>query len=245
MRKTLFAGLAVVAAVGIAFGQNTGPNLQGGGESYNQGTGSATVSQTIKLTIPPRAALHLVGTEWTVNLNSPTPAADTYTLNPTTLPGVGCYLVPKTVTTPEQLIAYANASNPFKPIDNYPAIKDYNGDNKITDDEKGTLICLNKKRIQIFWNLGVAWKLDVAVTGLRTGRQDGIFGVSAEPFASANTYSPNYPFPDTTLVTGTGSSIPGGWVDYDIYEGFWFNGEERPTTTSPQLITVTFTLTNL
>jgi hypothetical protein len=262
-RFTLF-GVMVVAGLAMAqvtIQSNTitpstpssGPTLAGNGESYNQGTGSATVSQTIKLTIPPRAALHLTETRWELDLDQP-PMGNTSTLK-------GCFLIPKTYTGTGET-AFRNAlAREWKGVDNYPAIRDLNGDNKISDDEKGTLWCMNKKIIQKFCNGGGACQLDVKVFG--TNSSFGRFfildrAVRSVPACQGRSSTDNRVAEVTTVGMVTSSSPYGGnpsqpvevfctggatngWLDDEFFEAFWFDGSERPGTTE---LTLTYTLYN-
>lgn len=47
----------------------------------------------------------------------------------------------------------------FRPVNTYPAYNDFNNDGKLEDNEKGTLICLNRKVLQKFCNNreGASW----------------------------------------------------------------------------------------
>lgn len=73
--------------------------------------------------------------------------------------------MPKAVKTLSDLASYLGSGGVLRPIGAYPAAKDYDGDGKLEDDEKGTLICVNHKTLQKFSNDPEGWQLSVSVTG--------------------------------------------------------------------------------
>ncbi|WP_114311733.1 hypothetical protein [Thermus caldifontis] len=194
--------------------------LANGGEEWDVGEDQATVTERINLTIPQRVALHLTEDEWIVDLNNPVPGQG----------GEGCYLVPKGYQgTLEDAIADA-LDGDFRPIDTYPAIKDLNGDGKIDEGEKGTIICLNQKVLQKFCNNGDGCELDLKVTRTQGDPNYGQGGVvdKAPDFNSHYKFVQFNGFDDGTpleLLKVLGQRLP-GWLDDLIIEAFWFDGSE-------------------
>ncbi|MDM7325331.1 MAG: hypothetical protein P3W93_010225, partial [Thermus sp.] len=193
--------------------------LANSAEEWNVGDQQATVTERINLTIPQRVALHLTEDEWIVDLNSPVPGQN----------GEGCYLVPKGYSgSLENAIADALAGN-FPPIDTYPAIKDLNGNGKIDEGEKGTVICLNQKVLQKFCNNKEGCELDLKVTRTLGGPTYGQGGVvewapdlNHERFVRFNGLDDGTPI---ELLKVLGQRFP-GWLDDLIIEAFWFDGSE-------------------
>ena len=184
--------------------------------------------------------MHLTETKWRLNLAKPTPAASdySYSSNNPTPPGEGCYLVPKTVKSIGELQTYAENNGVFKPIDTYPAIKDFNKSGTIEDNEKGTIICVNHKRLQKFSN-HEGWQLLVDVTG--PIEKIGYFAMAdVLPFGSHSFFYTDHSV--TGMQMAAGESTTGGWLDDEIYEAFWFDGSEVAGNYS---VTVQFTLTSL
>ena len=118
---------------------------------------------------------------------------------------------------------------------------DYDGDGKLEDDEKGTLICVNHKTLQKFSNDPEGWQLSVSVTGTPASGF-GYFGladfISMMPMGGFVTNS----LPSGPHVVASGDGPTGGWLDDLIVEGFWFDGSELDGTYT---IDVTFTLAGL
>lgn len=245
MKKWLIAVLALALAVGYA--QVNFPDegdLDGNVEElYDDNHTQASVKEKVRVIIPPRYALHLTEDEWNLNLNNPTAAPGNYVFNPQNPqpPAEGCYLVPKTVKTLQGLIQYALGGGVFRPIGAYPAAKDYDGDGKLSDDEKGTLICINHKVLQKFSNDPDGWQLTVNVAG-SPASGFGYFGladfINQVPLGGFATNS--LPYGPVPVAQGAGPT--GGWLDDLIVEGFWFDGTELDGTYT---LTVTFTLVGL
>lgn len=237
MKKWLVA-MALLLGLAMATGGN-------GDDAWAVSGGddlSVAVDEVIKLKIPVRYALHLDESLWELDLSEP-PAGVDYVFNPNDPqpPEEGCYLVPKFVTTIEDLGKYAAKGELFRGIDTYPAIRDFNGDGEITGDEKGTLICVNHKLIQKFSNDPDGWKLTVDVTGNPT-TGFGYFGMAdILPFGLGGYfYTDTLPVSDQEIASGSGPT--GGWLDDLIVEGFWFDGSEAA---GDYELTVTFTLAGL
>ena len=211
MRKLFLLMLSGLLALALANGYS--------GEEWNVGEDRATVTERINLIIPQRVALHLTEDEWIVDLNSPVPGRN----------GEGCYLVPKGYQgSLEDAIAAALVGN-FTPIDRYPAIKDLNGNGRIDDGEKGTLICLNQKVLQKFCNNREGCELDLKVTRTLGGPTYGQGGVVEKApdlnyykFVQFNGVDDGTPI---ELLKVLGQRLP-GWLDDIIIEAFWFDGSE-------------------
>ncbi|MCX7849089.1 hypothetical protein [Thermus sp.] len=208
MRKLLKPILALALLGGLALA-----------DQFDLDNNQAEVQQRINLTIPQRVALHLTEDEWILDLNNP----------PLGNQGEGCYLVPKgDQRTLEQLIQAALAGQ-LQPVGTYPAIRDLNGDGRITDDEKGSLICLNQKVLQKFCNNRDGCELDLKVTRTRGGPTYGKAGVvdkapsiNHEKFVQINGNDQGQPL---ELLRVVGQRLP-GWLDDLIIEAFWFDGSE-------------------
>lgn len=234
--------LAVFALMGAALA--TEPTQPGQAWAINDsGSDTVSLSETIKVIIPTRYALHLTEDSWTIDLNNVPAANQDWSLNSGyDLPEEACYLVPKNVKTVDDLRAYILDGGVLRPAYNYPAIYDYNDNGKIDDTEKGTLICLNQKILQKFSNDPDGWELSVQVTS----NSDSGFGV----FGLGDRIMPEGPqdgFTTTTLpygpdVVASGQGTTGGWLDDLILEGFWFDGTEAAGNYE---ITVTFSLAGL
>ncbi|MDW8358711.1 hypothetical protein [Thermus sp.] len=246
MRKYLI-GLAALA-LSLAYAQF--PNLPTTGdldgqveELFDHNHDTATVQQKVKVIIPQRVALHLTEDEWNLNLNNPPAAPGNYVFNPQNPqpPAEGCYLVPKAVKTLQDLQNYIQGGNPLRLVNTYPAIRDYNGDGRISDDEKGTLLCVNQKTLQKFSNDPDGWQLSVSVVGTPSSGF-GLFALA--DFVGGNfagsLFISSLPFGPEVLAQGNGPT--GGWLDDLIVEGFWFDGTELDGTYT---LTVTFSLSAL
>ncbi|UZX15286.1 hypothetical protein KQ693_11765 [Thermus sp. PS18] len=189
------------------------------GEAWSIDSQQASLSERINLTIPQRVALHLTEDEWIVDLNNPMPGEN----------GEGCYLVPKGYQGTLQDAIAAALGDHFKPIDTYPAIKDLNGNGKIDEGEKGTIICLNQKVLQKFCNNGDGCELDLKVTRTLGGSHYGLSGVVENApdlqytkFVQFNGADDGTPL---ELLKVLGQRLP-GWLDDLIIEAFWFDGSE-------------------
>ncbi len=171
MRNKVLWLLALAFLGGMALAQVGFPSegdLDGTVEElWDENHDQAAVKEKVRVIIPPRYALHLTEDEWNLDLNSPQEAPSPYTYDPNnpTPPAEGCYLVPKAVKTLSDLQNYLLSGRVLRPIGAYPAAKDYDGDGKLEDDEKGTLICINQKVLQKFSNDPDGWQLSVTVTG--------------------------------------------------------------------------------
>lgn len=245
MKRIWIGLLALALAVGYAqVGFPTEGDLDGNPEElYDDNHDQAAVKEKVKVIIPPRYALHLTEDEWNLNLNSPLAAPGDYTYNPADPqpPAEGCYLVPKSVKTIDQLVSYVLGGGVLRPIDAYPAAKDYDGDGKLADNEKGTLICVNHKTLQKFSNDPDGWKLSVQVTG-SPASGFGYFALGDFLGGSlvGGFYTNSLPYGPVVVASGPGPT--GGWLDDLIVEGFWFDGTELDGTYT---MTVTFTLAGL
>ena len=245
MRKWLLAVLALALAVGYA--QVNFPSegdLDGNVEElWDDNHDQAAVKEKVRVIIPPRYALHLTEDQWNLNLNNPPEAPGNWFYDPSNPapPPEGCYLVPKAVKTLQDLLSYTAGGGVFRPIGAYPAAKDYNGDGRLSDDEKGTLICVNHKILQKFANDPDGWQLSVTVTGTPSSGF-GYFGladfIDLIPMRSVVTNS--LPFGPEVVAQKSGPT--GGWLDDLIVEGFWFDGSELDGSYT---LEVTFTLAGL
>ncbi len=239
MKKVLFLAMFVLVGAALA----TQPETSGQAWAISgDGDTSVSLSETIKVTIPVRYALHLTDTLWELDLNDPT-AGEDYTFNPNEwmAPEDGCYLVPKFITNGDDLKTYLLKGGVLRGIDSYPAIKDFNDDGEISKFEKGTLICVHHKILQKFSNDPEGWQLMVSVTGEPTGF--GYFGMADHilPAGDWGFFYTNY-LPVESQVVASGSGTTGGWLDDDIVEAFWFDGTEAA---GDYELTVTFTLAGL
>ncbi|GAA6758110.1 hypothetical protein [Thermus oshimai] len=247
MKKHILWLLALALATGVAMAQVGFPSegdLDGNVEElYDDNHDQAAVKEKVRVIIPPRYALHLTEDEWNLDLNTPPEAPSDYVFDPSDPrpPAEGCYLVPKAVRTPADLIDYALDGGVFRPIGSYPAAKDYDGDGKLEDDEKGTLICVNQKVLQKFSNDPEGWQLSVQVTGTPSSGF-GYFGladlIDHVPMGGFATNS--LPYGPVVVASGTGPT--GGWLDDLIVEAFWFDGSELDGSYT---IDVTFTLAGM
>jgi hypothetical protein len=119
----------------------------------------------------------------------------------------------------------------LEPMDTYPAIKDLDGDGSISDEEKGTLICLNQKVLQKFCNNREGCELDLKVTRTLGNSTYGKLGVLDEaPYIGhsrfvAITPGVNDDGDPLELLKVLGERLP-GWLDDLITEAFWFDGSE-------------------
>jgi hypothetical protein len=237
MKKHLIWLLALALASGVALAQVGFPSegdLDGNVEElYDENHVQAAVKEKVRVIIPRRYALHLTEDEWNLDLNNP-PLGDRDT-------GEGCFLVPKSFLGTPQDALNAALSGTLRPIAAYPAARDFNGNGKLEDDEKGTLICLNTKILQKFSNDPVGWQLSVSVTGAPSSG----FGyfvladfISDMPMGGFATNS--LPFGPAVVASGSGTT--GGWLDDTVVEAFWFDGSELD---GEYTIGVTFTLAGL
>ena len=213
MKRMFLILSALLALLGLALAD----------EAYNEGEDQATVTERINLTIPQRVALHLTEDEWVLDLNSP-PLG-----NPMT--GEGCFLVPKGYGGTLEDAVNAALSGTLRPIAAYPAAQDFNGNGRLEDDEKGTLICLNQKVLQKFCNNGEGCELDLKVTRTLGGPTYGQLGVLEEaPDISHTRFVEIIPGVNDDgdpleLLKVLGQRLP-GWLDDIITEAFWFDGTE-------------------
>jgi hypothetical protein len=246
MKKHLIWLLALALASGVALAQVGFPSngdLDGNVEElWDDNHDQAAVKEKVRVIIPPRYALHLTEDEWNLDLNTPPEAPGPYTYDPDNpVPPEGCYLVPKAVKTLADLLNYLITGGVFRPIGTYPAAKDYNGNGKLEDDEKGTLICVNTKILQKFSNDPDGWQLSVSVTGAPSSGF-GYFGladfISGMPMGGFATNA----LPFGPVVVASGSGTTGGWLDDTVVEAFWFDGSELDGTYT---IDVTFTLAGM
>ncbi|WP_448569207.1 hypothetical protein [Thermus sp.] len=246
MKKHLIWLLALALATGVALAQVGFPSegdLDGNVEElWDDNHDQAAVKEKVKVIIPPRYALHLTEDEWNLDLNNPPEAPGNYVYDPDDpAPPEGCYLVPKAVKTLADLQSYLLSGGVFRPIGTYPAAKDYDGDGKLSDNEKGTLICVNTKILQKFSNDPDGWQLSVSVTGTPASGF-GYFGLA--DFISGTLMgglvTNSLPFGPQVVASDTGTT--GGWLDDTVVEAFWFDGSELDGTYT---IDVTFTLAGL
>lgn len=231
---------AALAQVGFPSEGDLDGNVE---ELYDENRDQAAVKERVRVIIPPRYALHLTEDAWNLNLGDLTEAPEPYVYNPVRPkpPAEGCYLVPKAVKTLNELEAYLSTGEPLRPIGTYPAAKDYDRNGKLSDKEKGTLICVNTKILQKFSNDPDGWRLSVTVTGTPAsgfgyfGLADFLSGMLMGSFATDT-------LPYGPQVVASRSGTTGGWLDDLIVEAFWFNGSELEGTYT---IEVTFTLAGL
>ncbi|WP_293174287.1 hypothetical protein [Oceanithermus sp.] len=237
--------LAIFLAFGLAFAAESVSS----GETWEisgDGDSSVAVTETIVVKIPVRYALHLTQTKWVLDLSDPPEAPSDYTFNGDVqnpnAPASGCYLVPKSVTSGQELASYLQDGGMLKPIGTYPAIADFDEDGKISDNEKGTLICVNHKTLQKFSNDPDGWQLKVSVSGNKDSGF-GYFGMADHILPAGGWgffYTNALPVSDQVVASGSGTT--GGWLDDDIVEAFWFDGTEAA---GDYTLTVTFTLAGL
>lgn len=245
MRKWLVGLLALALAVGYAQVNFPSEGDVDGNidQLYDDNHDQAAVKEKVRVIIPPRYALHLTEDEWNLDLNNPpeAPGPYQYTPNNPQPPAEGCYLVPKSVKNIQDLRTYFLSSGVFRPIGAYPAAKDYDNDGKLSDDEKGTLICVNHKVLQKFSNDPDGWQLSVSVTGSPQSGF-GYFGladfVNMVPMGGLVTNT----LPYGPQVVASGQGTTNGWLDDLIVEAFWFDGTELDGTYT---LDVTFTLAGL
>ena len=213
MKRMFLILSALLALLGLALA----------GEAYNVGEVEATVTERINLTIPQRVALHLTEDEWVLNLNNP-PLGNLNTKE-------GCFLVPKGFQGTLQDALNAALSGTLKPIAAYPAAQDFNGNGRLEDDEKGTLICLNQKVLQKFCNNRDGCELDLKVTRTLGGPTYGKLGVLEKAPDIRHTRfveiipGQNDDGDPLELLKVLGQRLP-GWLDDIIIEAFWFDGTE-------------------
>lgn len=228
--------VALMAALGLAC--HDCEAHVGEGEAWGTCDTSIRANEEIQVKIPMRLALHLTETSWTLDLAAP-PLGDRET-------GEGCFLVPKNFTGgPEDLLEMV-AQGELTPVDSYPAIVDHDGDGKISDDEKGTLVCFNKKILQKFcnnWEEGTNYgcEFDLKVNVVRPAPFEGSYGrmffydeVTLPPVGEVqvNPYveivaGQNDDGDPIEMLKVRGARFP-GWLDDYITEGFWFDGSEEP-----------------
>lgn len=244
----LIASLGLLAGLGYACCNEVHTN--GDGEHWISCQHKVNLEENIKVSIPKRLALHLTETSWNLDLSSP-PLGNVDT-------GEGCFLVPKNFNgTPEDLLEMAEEGE-LTPADTYPAIVDINNDGQITNDEKGTLVCFNKKVLQKFCNnwqegTGYGCEFDLKVNFVTPSPFTGSFGrlffkddvtlppvgqVSYRPFVEIVPGQNDEGTPIEMLKV-LGARFP-GWLDDYLTEGFWFDGSETPGTYQ---INVVFMLT--
>jgi hypothetical protein len=242
MKKWLIAALALALAVGYAqVNFPSGGDLDGNVEElWDAGDGSAAVRERVRVVIPPRYALHLTEDEWDLNLNTPPEAPGDWSYSPANpVPPEGCYLVPKRVKTMQELRAFIEDGGVLRPIGTYPAARDYNNDGRLSNDEKGTLLCVNHKILQKFSNNPDGWRLSVSVTG-NPASGFGWFALADQH--NLMSYFATNNLPSGPHVVAQGNGPTGGWLDDLIVEAFWFDGSERHGNYT---IDVTFTLAGL
>ena len=242
MKRMTIAALALLglAVVGWSFACCNLPFHQGDGQSWISCQHQVQLNENVELTIPKRLALHLTETEWNLDLNDP-PAGDVQA-------GEGCFLVPKTFSgTPQDLLAMLE-NGELTPADTYPAIVDIDGDGQISNSEKGTLVCFNKKVLQKFcnnWQTGTNYgcEFDLKVNMVMPAGVTGGYGrlffydeatlppvgqVAYNPFIEITPGQNDEGSPIEVLKV-RGARFP-GWLDDFITEGFWFDGSELPGT---------------
>lgn len=191
----------------------------------------AEVKQTITVEIPPRYALHLVTTDWVLDLGALTEDDE-------------CYLVPKGVRFgPTLFKAYQRAwflgTLTLSPAAHYPAVILDESGNVAVDAQgryrKGSLICFFSKVLQKFTNVP-NWQLEVNFTTTRVGFGNFLLSSFLDGSRILTMWGSGTYFGGSTDRYGT----TGGWLDSTLVEGFWFDGTEAAGDYD---ITVTFTLT--
>jgi len=240
MKKHIaFLLMAVLALLlSLAFACNNCNVSIGDGQSWATCKYKAKLQEEIKLSIPKRLALHLTETNWSLDLNDPPLGSVTAK--------EGCFLVPKGYQgTPKDLLEQLQAGE-LTPAGTYPAIVDINGDHQISNDEKGTLVCFNKKVLQKFcntWQQGTAHgcEFDLKVNVIRPYPFQGSYGrlffyddvtlppvgqVTVNPYVEVTPGNNDQGSPIEVLRV-RGARFP-GWLDDFITEGFWFDGSELP-----------------
>jgi len=210
----------------------------GEGEQWISCQHQVKLQEQVTVHIPMRLALHLTESRWDLDLANP-PLGDPAAKE-------GCFLVPKGFDGgPKDLLAMLEAGE-LTPVDTYPAIVDANDDGEITPDEKGTLVCFNKKVLQKFCNnweegTGYGCEFDLKVNVVRPYPFQGNYGrmffhddVTLPPVGTVkiNEFVEIVPGVNDDghpieLVKVLGARFP-GWLDDFLTEGFWFDGSEQP-----------------
>jgi len=249
MKRMTIAALALLglAVAGWSLACCNVPLHQGDGQSWISCQHEVSLNENVELTIPMRLALHLTETKWNLDLDNP-PLGDEQS-------GEGCFLVPKgfgdynedgVVNSKDVFDAYQDGK--LEPIDTYPAIKDIDGDGSISDSEKGTLVCFNKKVLQKFcnnWQIGTNYgcefdlKVNMVVPTDVVGGYGRLFFYddATLPPVGQVTYNPfieivpgyNDEGSPIEVLKVRQARFP-GWLDDFITEGFWLDGSELPGT---------------
>lgn len=248
MKKATGIIAALLLTAGMAFAQN-GDNAA---TNFDAGSDSASVSQSITLTIPQRLALHIhpsgvggsTGTDWTLNLSNfddnsqgtlclavPKPAAET----------IGNHVLEngewEFSGTLSVMQATAIGLGILDEATSYPVV-DIDGDGTVSgDSDKGYLACFFTKVIQKFANipnttlsavLVNSGASDEAVPGFGHFGMAGFSDWNGQGFTGAATFATTSSYDTSFNFGSTGSLTTSGWMDELILEGFYFDGSERP-----------------
>jgi len=236
--KTTLLSLIGLLLLGVGFACCNQVHTGGDGEQWISCQHRVKLSQKIKVEIPMRLALHLTESLWQLDLNDP-PRGDVEAKE-------GCFLVPKGFSGTTRDLFDMLERGELTPADTYPAIVDVDGNGRIDDNEKGTLVCFNKKVLQKFcnnWQVGYNYgcEFDLKVNLVSPKNVVGGYGrmffhddVTLPPVGEVtiNEFVEIVPGvnDDATpieLVKVRGARFP-GWLDDYITEGFWFDGSELP-----------------
>jgi hypothetical protein len=150
--KKVFALIATLALLGGVFAQDYADNTAGGN--------SASLTETVNISIPNRVALHLTNTGFDLNLNDLGAAINDGDVN--------CFLVRKNDIPHHDFAnfdAFVAAVDFANPVSNYPAAVFENGEVAMDGNEylKGGLACSNQSIVQKFSNYLLGWKLEADV----------------------------------------------------------------------------------
>jgi hypothetical protein len=230
--------LAGLAVSGWGYACCNEVHTGGDGQQWISCRHQVDLKEAITVRIPLRLALHLTESRWDLDLAHP-PRGDVSAKE-------GCFLVPKGFQGgPKDLLALLEAGQ-LTPADTYPAIVDADGNGQISDDEKGTLVCFNKKVLQKFCNnweegTGYGCEFDLKVNVVRPFPFTGNYGrmffhddVTLPPVGEVYVREfveivpgQNDNGEPIEMVKVKGARFP-GWLDDFITEGFWFDGSEVP-----------------